>query len=161
MPEQLGTTEVLPEGRGGTEKARAAPATKGPRRCWRRRRGDDDLSDQRETASSQWVPGVSLILPEKGIERRRAHRSWRRSAAISAEKGDSPNSPHPEDDKPKGRRVKLHRATREQEEQETERGSHCGTAFTVSSRGGNGGNSARGELELQHARRVIGKAAGR
>ena len=42
-----------------------------------------------------------------------------------------------------------------------EQESHWSMGFTESSRGGNGGNSARGEMELQHARRVLGKAAGR
>ena len=35
------------------------------------------------------------------------------------------------------------------------------TASTEDPRCGNGGNTAWGELELQHALRVLGKAAGR
>ena len=85
------------------------------------------------------------MLPAQGIERRRSHLSWRRRAKLTAEKGEISNSPHPEEDKPKGRSIKLHRATRKQEKQETRKKRHWVTAFTESSRGSNGGEAGTSE----------------
>lgn len=108
-------------------------------RQWRRRRGESDLGQISETASSGKVPHLLLMLPEEGIEGRSTHRRWRRRGVLTTAKGEIRNSAATWRGKPIGVRCLLQEGRGRKGNREGSKGATGAPVPPTSFTGENGG----------------------